>query len=51
MAAERNEEARRAHGADEREGGTIVTYARTQLDTFAERPLNAFDRLIFSWFA
>ena len=51
MAAEREEELRRAHGADMQEGGTIVTYARTQLDTFAERPLNAVDSLIFSWFA
>lgn len=51
MAAEREEELRRAHGADMQEGGTIVTYARTQLDTFVERPLNAVDSLIFSWFA
>ena len=51
MAAERDEEARRAHGADAREGGTIVTYARTCLDTFRERPLGAVDSLILSWFA
>ena len=51
MAAEREEELRRAHGADMQEGGTIVTYARSQLDTFDERPLNAVDSLIFSWFA
>lgn len=49
MAAEREEELRRAHGADAQEDGTIVTYARTCLDTFRERPLGAVDSLILSW--